>query len=66
MIIGSRLVKKTDTYYIKYKDVSVAGLNIGGAVQYHGIRIGSVDDMRIDPDNVATVIVEISVKKALP
>lgn len=66
MIIGNKLIKKTDTYYIHYTNVSVGGLSVGGAVQYHGIRIGSVEDMSIDPDNVSTIIVEISVKEGTP
>jgi len=66
LIIGNQLVNKMDTYYIHYKDVSVSGLNVGGAVQYHGIRIGNVADMKIDPENVATIIVEINVQEDTP
>ncbi len=66
LIVGKALLNQQDTYYIAYKNVSVAGLNIGGAVQYHGIRIGRVEEMSIDPEDVSTIIVEISVKQGTP
>lgn len=66
LLLGNILFNKKDIYFIRYKDVSVAGLNIGGAVQYHGIRIGRVEDLTIDPKDVTTVIVEISVKHKTP
>ncbi len=66
LIVGNTLFTKQDIYYIAYKNVSVGGLNIGSAVQYHGIRIGRVEDLSIDPDDVTTVIVEISIKPGTP
>jgi len=66
LIIGSTLFDKKDTYFIAYKDQSVSGLNVGSAVQYHGIRIGRVENLSIDPDDVTTVIVEISVTAGTP
>lgn len=66
LIVGKSLLNKQDTYYIAYKNVSVAGLNVGGAVQYHGIRIGRVEDLSIDPKDVSTVIVTLSVKQGTP
>ncbi|HHE40597.1 MAG TPA: MCE family protein, partial [Candidatus Cloacimonetes bacterium] len=35
-------------------------------VQYHGIRIGRIEELNIDKDDVTTVIVEISVKAGTP
>ncbi len=66
LIIGSKLFDKKDNYFIAYKDQSVSGLNVGSAVQYHGIRIGRVENLSIDPDDVTTVIVEISVTAGTP
>ncbi|MCD4796512.1 MAG: MlaD family protein, partial [Candidatus Cloacimonetes bacterium] len=52
--------------YIKYEDVSVSGLQIGGPVKYYGIDIGRVEDIKIDRENVANIIVVISVKSGTP
>ena len=66
IIVGTKLFDKKDFYFIAYKGQSVSGLNIGSAVQYHGIRIGRIEDLSIDKDDVTTVIVEVSVKAGTP
>ncbi len=66
MVAGSKIMEKRDTYYIKYEDVSVSGLQIGGPVKYYGIDIGRVEDIKIDRENVANIIVVISVKSGTP
>jgi len=66
IIVGSKLFDKKDIYFIAYKDQSVSGMNVGSAVQYHGIRIGRIEELNIDKDDVTTVIVEISVKAGTP
>ncbi len=66
IIVGTKFFDKKDFYFIAYKDQSVSGLNVGSAVQYHGIRVGRIEDLSIDKDDVTTVIVEISVKAGTP
>lgn len=66
MVIGKKIMEKRDTYYIKYQDTSVNGLQVGGQVKYHGINIGRVDKINIDKDNISNVIVEISVIEDTP
>ena len=66
VIIGSRILERMDTYYIAYEDVSVSGLQIGAQVKYHGIRVGRVENISIDPDDFSRVIVEIKVEKNTP
>jgi phospholipid/cholesterol/gamma-HCH transport system substrate-binding protein len=66
MVAGTKIMEKRDTYYIRYKDSSVTGLQIGGPVKYRGIGIGRVDDISIDPENVADIIVTTSVKSGTP
>ncbi len=63
---GNKLVEKRDKYYIKYRDFSVSGLEAGGAVKYHGINIGRVEDISIDSKDISQVIVEFSVKAGTP
>jgi len=66
IIVGSKLFDKKDFYFIAYKGQSVSGLNVGSAVQYHGIRVGRIEDLSIDKEDVTTVIVEVSVKAGTP
>ncbi|MBW6515847.1 MAG: MCE family protein [Candidatus Cloacimonetes bacterium] len=66
IIAGTRLLERLDTYYIAYEDVSVSGLQVGAQVKYHGIRVGRVETIRIDPEDVNRVIVEVRVEKGTP
>ncbi len=66
MVAGTKIMEKRDIYYIRYKDSSVTGLQIGGPVKYRGIGIGRVDDISIDPEDVADIIVTASVKSGTP
>jgi phospholipid/cholesterol/gamma-HCH transport system substrate-binding protein len=62
----SRFFEDHDTYYIEYKDVSVSGLDVGSPVKYLGIKVGTIDDIRIDPEDISSVIVEIKIKEGTP
>jgi phospholipid/cholesterol/gamma-HCH transport system substrate-binding protein len=52
------------SYYIFFKG-SVAGLGKGAAVQYNGIPVGRVVDVRVDPDNVAQIQVTVGIDTSL-
>src|SRR5271167_1070975 len=52
------------TYYIFFKG-SVAGLSKGSAVQYNGIPVGRVIDIRLDPSNIGQIQVTVNVDIAL-
>jgi phospholipid/cholesterol/gamma-HCH transport system substrate-binding protein len=45
---------------------SVSGLQEGGQVLYRGIPVGRVGNLRIDPDNVETVLVTVGVDPETP
>jgi phospholipid/cholesterol/gamma-HCH transport system substrate-binding protein len=45
---------------------SVSGLQEGGQVLYRGIPVGRVGNIRIDPDNVETVLVTVEVDRETP
>ncbi|TVR30073.1 MAG: MCE family protein [Spirochaetaceae bacterium] len=60
-IAGSEWFRHYDEYEIHYTDTSVNGLQVGGTVRYQGIDIGTVNGMFLHPEDVSTVIVEISV-----
>ncbi len=66
LIAGEKLLQKKDSYSIAYKNVSVNGLQIGAMVKYRGYMIGSVTDMRIDPEDVGTIEVDVEVDSGTP
>ena len=66
MLLGSKITEKRDIYQIVYEDTSVAGLQIGGAVLYRGIRIGRIEEIEIDRNNISNIIVKISIKHETP
>ena len=66
VVAGSKLLERRDQYSIRYRDISVGGLETGADVKYSGIRVGRVDDIRIDPADVTAVIVDISVREGTP
>ncbi len=66
LIAGRQLLQRQDTYYIEYSNISVNGLQIGGAVKYQGIDIGTVTDIGIDPNDVQTVVVTIQIEEGTP
>jgi len=66
MVAGAQILEKRDTYYIRYQNSSVTGLQIGGPVKYRGIGIGRVDDISIDSENITDIIVTASVKSGTP
>lgn len=66
IVTGGKLLEKRDSYFIRYKDVSVSGLDVGSQVKYHGVRVGRVERIFIDPEIVETVVVEISLDHGTP
>lgn len=66
LVAGNKIMEKRDTYFIRYEDRTVSGLQIGGPVKYYGIAIGRVEDISIDPEDISNVVVEISVKAGTP
>ena len=52
------------TYYIFFRG-SVSGLSKGSAVQYNGIPVGRVADIRVDPDNIAQIQVRVEIDTSL-
>ncbi len=66
IITGSRLLKKRAVYYIRFKEMSLTGLEVGSPVKYRGLRIGRIDDMYIDAEDVTSIIVKISIDPKTP
>lgn len=62
-ILGSGRLLTPTNKYVMFFDGSVAGLQIGSAVSFRGVPIGSVDDIRVELDSRdATVRTPVFVK----
>lgn len=66
IITGNKLLRRQVTYYIRYKDLSMTGLEVGSAVRYRGIRIGRIEDIYIDEKDITSIIVKITVNPNVP
>jgi phospholipid/cholesterol/gamma-HCH transport system substrate-binding protein len=58
------LGQELKTYYIFFRG-SVAGLTRGSAVQYNGIPVGRVTDIRVDRDNLSQIQVTVEINTNL-
>jgi phospholipid/cholesterol/gamma-HCH transport system substrate-binding protein len=66
IIVAPRIFEVRDTYYIGFKDVTVTGLQEGSDVKYQGLTVGYVSDIFIDPHDIRTVVVELSLEHSTP
>lgn len=66
LLVGNKLMSKNDIYYIKLEKQSVSGLNVGTDVKFYGINIGKVVDIVVNPENIAEIIVTVSIKENTP
>lgn len=60
------LFEKTDTYYVSYSDESVSGMEVGSPVKYLGINVGTISDIRIDPDDITSIDIKLSLDAGTP
>lgn len=61
-----KLFEKRDLYYVAYTDVSVSGLEVGSPVKFMGINVGTIAEIFIDPKDVNSVIVKLSLRHDTP
>ena len=66
VMVVPNLLKEKDTYYVGYTNMSLTGLQEGSKVKYHGINVGQVIDIYIDPQDIRRVIVELSLEPDVP
>lgn len=68
VLAGLKLVEGRDEYTVRFKDtdVSLNGLEVGSPVKYSGIRVGRVEEVGIDPDDVSVILVELSLDEDTP
>lgn len=67
-LAGLKLIEGRDEYVVRYRDsdVSLNGLEVGSPVKYSGIRVGRVDAVHVDPDDVSVIMVELSLDEDTP
>lgn len=66
VVAGDSLWQQYDTYYIRFTDTSVAGLQSGGTVIYQGIAVGSIEAIEIDPQDIQSIVVTIQIERGTP
>lgn len=64
-IAGGEFNRGFNEYDVVFDD-PVRGLTEGGEVRFNGIKVGEVEDLRIDPDNTNRVIARIRVSSDVP
>lgn len=62
---GVRLDQETRPFLIEFQG-AVDGLSTGSPVRYRGVPVGTVSDIRIDPQNVELIRVDIEVDADVP
>ncbi|MGM0574739.1 MAG: MlaD family protein [Myxococcota bacterium] len=65
VLAGLRAIEKRDRYTVRF-DGSVSGLEEGAQVEYNGVRVGRVGDIRIDREDVSQVVVTLSLEADTP
>jgi phospholipid/cholesterol/gamma-HCH transport system substrate-binding protein len=68
VLAGLKLVESRDQYTVRFKEIGVSlnGLDVGSPVKYSGIQVGRVEEVRIDPDDVSVILVEVSLDEDTP
>lgn len=64
--ISSGLTGKSYTYYRVYMDESISGLDRHGPVEFNGVNVGNVSEMKIDRRNPQLVELTLKVEKDIP
>ncbi|NOZ85737.1 MAG: MCE family protein [Deltaproteobacteria bacterium] len=64
-VLGRALWEKRDFYYAKYTE-SVSGLEVGAQVKYNGVRVGRVEKILIDPEDITKTMVRFSLDGGTP
>lgn len=60
------LIEETDRYLISFKKISVSGLSKGSMVKYQGVDIGTVFEIRVNPNDLSTILVYVEIERAFP
>ncbi|TVP89605.1 MAG: MCE family protein [Pseudomonadaceae bacterium] len=64
--LSNSSTQREQQYYTVIFNEAVTGLSRGSAVQYSGIRIGDISELRLDPDDPRRVLARIRVDAGVP
>jgi len=65
VLLGNELGQEQDLYTTRFTE-SVSGLEVGAPVKYHGVRVGTVESIAIDREQVEEVVVTLALKRKTP
>ena len=66
VVAGRHLMQSQDIYFIEFENYSVTGLHVGGTVNYNGIPVGRVEEIKIKPNDVTKVVLKVGLDKGTP
>ena len=66
VLIYPKLKGRGEIYFINFKGTSVNGLNQGADVKYQGVKIGIVSRIRVNPHDLNSILVYVSVDPEFP
>jgi phospholipid/cholesterol/gamma-HCH transport system substrate-binding protein len=66
LLIAPKLKSRGSLYLINFKGTSVNGLLVGAPVKYQGVEVGSVREIAVHPDDLASIRVELEISKSFP
>ncbi|MBI5549364.1 MAG: MCE family protein [Deltaproteobacteria bacterium] len=68
LLAGMKLGEKREHYSVRFSEAShsLSGLEVGAPVKYSGVRIGRVDSIKVDPNDVSVLVVELSLNGGTP
>ncbi|MCG6657187.1 MCE family protein [Halomonas campisalis] len=64
--LGQGTADRDFAHFEVFFDRSVSGLSVGNAVEYSGVRVGDVTDLRLDPTDPRNVLARIRVRSDVP
>jgi ABC-type transporter Mla subunit MlaD len=54
-----------EVYTVNFRDTSVQGLIVGSLVKYLGVEVGRVIEIRVNPTNLDSVLVDVKIRPGL-
>jgi phospholipid/cholesterol/gamma-HCH transport system substrate-binding protein len=66
LLIVPQLKAKGVPFFISFKETSVNGVLVGAPVKFQGVELGKVRRIRVLPDDLSSIRVELEIEKSFP